>query len=220
MNQDQAWTATLRLDRSGSTSLVEQLRTLLADAIVDGTIAPGSRLPSWRDLASQLGVARGTVRQAYDDLVDANLIVTAGAKGTRVSDQPPRQRATTQPHVRAESGFPFFAVEPLPLQVGVPSQVGFPHALWTRLSREATQRVMGRSIGYPDPCGEADLRLEIAKHLRPTRRGSGATSGACCLEAPRTQNHCAQRKSNPPTAFTPLPASGVERRARRPGSKD
>jgi GntR family transcriptional regulator / MocR family aminotransferase len=169
MNQDRTWTVTLNLDRSATTSLVEQLRRRLAEAIADGTLAPGSRLPSWRDLASQLGVARGTVRQAYDDLVDANLIVTAGAKGTRVTDHPPRRPVTTQARVRAEAGFPFFAVDPLPLQVGVPSQAGFPLALWTRLSREATQQVLEHSVGYPDPCGEAELRQEIAKHLALAR---------------------------------------------------
>ncbi len=169
MNQDPTWTETLCLDRSASASLVEQLRSRLASAITDGTIAPGSRLPSWRDLASQLGVARGTVRQAYDDLVDANLIVSAGAKGTRVADHPLRLPATAKVQVCTEAGFPFFAVEPVPLQIGVPSQAAFPFALWTRLGREATQRVMEHSVGYPDPCGEADLRREIAKHLAVAR---------------------------------------------------
>ena len=71
--------------------------------------------------------------------------------------------------MREDAGFPFFAVDPLPLQVGVPSQAGFPLALWTRLSREVTQKVMERSVGYPDPCGEADLGQEIAKHLAVAR---------------------------------------------------
>jgi GntR family transcriptional regulator/MocR family aminotransferase len=169
MNQDRKWTVTFGLDRTATTSLVEQLRRRLADAIADGTLAPGSRLPSWRDLASQLGIARGTVRQAYAALVDADLIVTAGAKGTRVTSQPASRRATTPVHVRTEAGFPFFAVAPLPLQVSVPSQAGFPIALWTRLSRQATQQTMQHSVGYPDPCGEAELRQEIAKHLALAR---------------------------------------------------
>ena len=40
-------------------------------AILDGRLAPGARLPSWRDLAAQLGVARGTVREAYERLADS-----------------------------------------------------------------------------------------------------------------------------------------------------
>jgi hypothetical protein len=49
--------------------------------------SPGARLPSWLDLAAQLGVARGTVRSAYEKLSVAQLIVASRATGTHVTDR-------------------------------------------------------------------------------------------------------------------------------------
>lgn len=51
-------------------------------------LEPGARLPSWQDLAAQLGVARGTVRAAYEKLNAAQLIVASRATGTRVAPRP------------------------------------------------------------------------------------------------------------------------------------
>ncbi|EJE49033.1 putative transcriptional regulator, partial [Acidovorax sp. CF316] len=74
----------LAVDRSAREPVTEQIRKALHAAIAQGRLAPGARLPSWRDLASQLGVARGTVRAAYEALIDAQLIVALGAAGTFV----------------------------------------------------------------------------------------------------------------------------------------
>jgi GntR family transcriptional regulator / MocR family aminotransferase len=159
----------ISLNRSVDVSLVEQLRSRIAEAIFDGTLAPGSRLPSWRDLASQMGVARGTVRQAYDDLADAHLIVADGARGTRVTEYSTRRRTVEPPITKSGSGFPYFSIAPLPLQMGVPSQAAFPTALWLRVGRQAMREVLEVSVGYPDPRGETGLRREIAAHVAITR---------------------------------------------------
>src|SRR5215475_11528163 len=76
------------LDRSAKTSLAEQIRKGIATAIENGVLLPGARLPSWLDLAAQLGVARGTVRAAYDKLSDAQHIVSSKANGTTVASRP------------------------------------------------------------------------------------------------------------------------------------
>ena len=78
----------LELDRSAKTPLVEQIRKGIGAAIESGVLAPGARLPSWQDLAAQLGVARGTVRAAYEKLSAAQLIVASRATGTHVAERP------------------------------------------------------------------------------------------------------------------------------------
>src|ERR1700679_348466 len=71
----------ITLDRTAEAPLAIQIHGAIRDAIRDGRLAGGARLPSWRDLAAQLGVARGTVRVAYDRLTDEQLIVARGAAG-------------------------------------------------------------------------------------------------------------------------------------------
>src|SRR5258706_5080568 len=78
----------LELDRRAKTPLAEQIRNGIRNAIETGVLASGARLPSWQDLAAQLGVARGTVRSAYEKLSAAQLIVASRATGTHVAARP------------------------------------------------------------------------------------------------------------------------------------
>src|ERR1700732_1890545 len=54
----------IHLERPAGISLSEQIRRWISAAIHDGRLQAGARLPSWRDLAAELGVARGAVRAA------------------------------------------------------------------------------------------------------------------------------------------------------------
>src|ERR1700754_3514602 len=83
----------ISLDRAGKTSLATQIYGAVRSAIETGRLAPGAKLPSWRDLAAQLGVSRGTVRVAYQRLVDEQFAVALGAAGTRVAERPSRSSA-------------------------------------------------------------------------------------------------------------------------------
>src|SRR5687768_12894254 len=57
----------------------------LRTAIREGQLAPGLRLPSSRDLATQLGVARGTVTAAYGQLTAEGYLTTRRGSGTSVA---------------------------------------------------------------------------------------------------------------------------------------
>ena len=63
----------------------EQLRTQIADAVRDGRMAAGERLPTVRRLAENAGVAAGTVARAYRELEAAGVVETRGRNGTFVS---------------------------------------------------------------------------------------------------------------------------------------
>src|SRR5215471_6888593 len=76
----------LALDRAGRTPLAAQIYGAVRDAIVAGRLVPGAKLPSWRDLAVQLGISRGTVRVAYERLINEELAIGKGAAGTRVAE--------------------------------------------------------------------------------------------------------------------------------------
>lgn len=75
----------LRLDAADPTPPFEQLRRQLATAIRAGALAAGTRLPTVRQLAGDLGVAPGTVMRAYRELEEAGLIETRRGSGTTVA---------------------------------------------------------------------------------------------------------------------------------------
>lgn len=171
MRNGEPWkTAGLTLDRVSPTTLVDQIARHIEVAISEGSLQPGGRLPSWRDLAGQLGVARGTVSAAYEKLIDRGELVAAGSAGTRVADYLPPTLVSVPSD--AESllplDFQFRATQGLVFQMGIPAHDAFPATLWARLYRQAVQSTSLR-IGYGDPRGLSELRSAIASHVAIAR---------------------------------------------------
>lgn len=161
----------LELDRSAKTPLAEQIRRGIAAAIESGVLAPGARLPSWLDLAAQLGVARGTVRAAYEKLTAAQLIVASRATGTRVADRPSitgRQDESPDPGSFIEM-YQELTTGPGIFQMGVPARETFPAKLFARIRARAVRAESSAPPLYPDPRGEPELRREIAAYLAIAR---------------------------------------------------
>lgn len=75
----------ITIDPESSVPPFEQVRTSLAEQMADGTLPVGTRLPTVRGLADELGVAPGTVARAYRELEAASLVETRGRAGTFVS---------------------------------------------------------------------------------------------------------------------------------------
>lgn len=162
----------IQLDRTAKLSLSEQIRMSISKAIESGLLAPGTRLPSWQDLAAHLGVARGTVQAAYERLSDAQMIETFGAKGTRVAPRSPT--AMAQPEVPEPGAFmkayEWMNSGPAIFQLGIPAFEGLPEQLFAR-ARSSNLLKTGSfsSLVYPDPRGEIELRREIAGYLSIAR---------------------------------------------------
>lgn len=161
----------IRLLRDGGGSLSGQIFDGIQSSIVEGRLAPGTRLPSWNDLAVQLGVARGTVRAAYERLADAHLVISSGAAGTRVTGRPPITRVEPVQALSRELEGYYLAGEThgLPFQIGVPAADLFPRPLWARLIAEASRTCLSQPARYPDPRGEPGLRAEVAAYLSVAR---------------------------------------------------
>jgi len=163
----------IALNRHDGLSLIEQIRLGIGNAIRDGQLYAGARMPSWRDLAAQLGVARGTVRAAYERLIDEQLLVARGAAGTYVCEHLPPRKLDNQPS-GLRGPLPAFFVQafgnpPLLFQMGVPAQDAFPYTLWSRTAVWAARQAAHSPTNYPDPRGELTLRKEIAAYLAVAR---------------------------------------------------
>jgi GntR family transcriptional regulator len=79
----------LRVDADSAVPVYEQLRTQLLTMIATGVLAPGTQLPTIRQLAADLGLAKGTVSKAYEWLLRDRAIESRGRLGTIVSGPAP-----------------------------------------------------------------------------------------------------------------------------------
>jgi GntR family transcriptional regulator/MocR family aminotransferase len=137
-----------------------QMREALRQAIREGRLPPGTGVPSTRTLAGDLGVSRGVVVEAYEQLVAEGYLVTTPAAETRVTGS---VRAAPPERVRPEP-----RVLELDFRPGHPDLRSFPWEAWRRSSRDALRRAAGQ-LGYGDPRGTLELRAALADYLSRAR---------------------------------------------------
>ncbi|MYW45792.1 winged helix-turn-helix domain-containing protein, partial [Streptomyces sp. SID161] len=77
----------LHLEPHAPGGLRRGLTDALRDAVRSGRLGPGTRLPSSRSLAADLGVARNTVAESYADLVAEGWLTARQGSGTRVAER-------------------------------------------------------------------------------------------------------------------------------------
>ena len=163
----------LAADRDGAEPLTWQIAGQLRDAMADGRLATGERLPSTRTLAGLLGVSRTVVTAAYAQLFAEGWVDGRHGSGTFVADGAPGHPAARG---RPEPALPLWgARDGLPeldgdsiidLRPGIPWTEGIERAAWRRAWRSAGTGVTG---DLPDPRGRADLRTALTGYLRRSR---------------------------------------------------
>ena len=80
----------MTVDLDGPEPLYEQIATVLATRIADGTYPPRRRIPSEAAIVDEFGVSRPTARAAVQLLVERGLVQPVRGKGSFVPDSPPR----------------------------------------------------------------------------------------------------------------------------------
>jgi GntR family transcriptional regulator/MocR family aminotransferase len=164
---------------AGRGDLSARIYRQLHEAIIEGRLGPGERLPPTRELAASLSVSRNTVAVAYERLTAEGFLVGRVGAGTFVCANPPSHPpATDRPggEIPVRPVWRALAADPSParpvlfdFQVGVPDAHGFPMAAWRRLVARELRDVGVRASGYVDPAGHEGLRAAIARHIGLSR---------------------------------------------------
>ncbi|MCU7697242.1 PLP-dependent aminotransferase family protein [Acinetobacter sp. AYS6] len=164
--------------------ITAQLIHALREAVQSGDLQPGDPLPSSRELAQTLGVARGTIIEAYDQLLAEGVFDSQARTGTYVSHA--LAKKTTPQHAQKEtpsssipltkSAFSYAKVleefKPLPhvpFAVSVPVGRTRPSDVWRKFGNKFRSRGAGIPSGYGEPQGVLSLRIAIADYVRRSR---------------------------------------------------
>ncbi|OIK03196.1 PLP-dependent aminotransferase family protein [Streptomyces monashensis] len=158
--------ADLHLELSGPGGRRAALIRALREAVRSGRLAPGTRLPPYRSLAADLGVARNTVADAYAELVAEGWLTARQGSGTRVADRAEPLRGAVRTPVRT----PVRARGPRhDLRQGAPDASSFPRAAWAAAYRRALQAAPSEAFGPGDPAGRREVREALAEYLARAR---------------------------------------------------
>jgi GntR family transcriptional regulator/MocR family aminotransferase len=155
----------LHLELAVGSGLRSGLEDALRTAVRSGRLAPGTRLPSSRALAADLGVARNTVADAYAELTAEGWLTAQQGSGTRVAHRAePRSNPPATDHRALTRQRPAHALVP-----GSPNLAEFPRVQWLAAARRALTAAPYDAFGYGDPAGRIELRTALAAYLARAR---------------------------------------------------
>jgi GntR family transcriptional regulator/MocR family aminotransferase len=161
---------TAPLDPSAPEPFYRQIYDRICGAIASGALKPGDRIPSARAMATELGLARGTVDMAYSLLAAEGYILPRGQAGTTVTPHlEPRARLSRVPQVIPARPSAFRPDSILPFQMGLPALDAFPRKIWARLGARSVRTLQPASMAHPSVFGTQALRAEIAAYLQVSR---------------------------------------------------
>lgn len=169
-----------------------QLYRGIRDAILNGTLAPQSRLPSTRDLARSEGIARNTALRVYEQLFDDGYLVRHRGAGHYVAPELPEHVAVRRgsapsaatppvrpPHLsrRGQRLAPLALVSWAPVlpKVAVDFRYGptafadASHKIWRQYVARAAREATAAHLDYGAPAGLPELRSAVAEYLTRAR---------------------------------------------------
>jgi GntR family transcriptional regulator/MocR family aminotransferase len=177
----QSWAAlhAFHLDRGIDVPLFRQLYLQIRSAILSCSLRPGSKLPSTRELAVQLGISRTAVVSAYEQLLAEGYTIGRKGAGTYISSDLPEPFARSRGK-RIEPARPpsllagsFVDVtmqnDDRPFNLGRTLIDARTVELWRKTSARTFRRLEASHLGYGDPRGTVELRKVICDYLQAAR---------------------------------------------------
>ncbi|MGI9276458.1 MAG: PLP-dependent aminotransferase family protein [Endozoicomonas sp.] len=176
----------LVLDSDISTAMFRQLYLALREQVLDGRLRPGTRLPSSRALAGDLGVGRNTVIAAFDQLLAEGYLETRKGSGTYIAEVLPETWHSAKPlptvnhsgaaRLQLSDYAELMSRETIrsgqtnqSFCVGVPNLRAFPAKVWNRLQQQVPSAGLTEIMGFNDPMGYQPLREAVADYVRSSR---------------------------------------------------
>ncbi|MET0169352.1 MAG: PLP-dependent aminotransferase family protein, partial [Aliihoeflea sp.] len=186
MTSGQGWAKlyAFEVDRAADAPVFRQIYLQLRSAILSGTLRPGTKLPSTRELAVQLGVSRSAVVSAFEQLLAEGYTFGKKGAGTYIASDLPepfaairgrrkRQASVAQTVASPREPGGFLDVtsqnDERPFNLGRTLVDARTAELWRKLSARSLRSFGRQHLGYTDPCGMLELRKSVCDYLQAAR---------------------------------------------------
>lgn len=159
----------LTIDHLSREPIFQQIYEAIRDRIINGKLEAGSKLPSSRAFARELGVSRSSIVNAYDQLIAEGYAASRKGSGIFVTDLPELRISVVSGKKKNNFSEPELDYDPVPFYPGVPEMRLFPYEKWARsvarVARERPQDLLECRHKF----GDFRLRSAISKHLSEWR---------------------------------------------------
>ncbi|PFV81350.1 GntR family transcriptional regulator [Bacillus sp. AFS059628] len=159
------------INRSLDIPLIRQVYQQIREQILNGDLQSGEKLPSTRELSSELNVSRNVILEAYDQLLAEGFLVAKRGAGTFVAEGTflEQQNKTPSFHYVNWNEDKNKDDNIINFRSGIPALDLFPRKTWAKLSHTIWNDIAPSTFGYDIPEGRPELRQVLSRYLLKTR---------------------------------------------------
>ncbi|WP_332647272.1 MocR-like pyridoxine biosynthesis transcription factor PdxR [Lysinibacillus sp. 54212] len=161
----------LPIDRSLEIPLIKQIYGQIRERILNGEFQSGEKLPSTRELSSQLKVSRNVILEAYDQLLAEGFLTSRTGSGTFIAEgavlKQSKKRALFHTNPADEENIK--EEQLINFRSGIPALDLFPRKTWAKLAHSVWNDTSNTMFGYDIPEGRPELRTVLSRYLLKTR---------------------------------------------------
>ncbi|WP_024347669.1 PLP-dependent aminotransferase family protein [Lacrimispora indolis] len=157
------------IDRESNNSLAKQMYSSIKESILCGTLQPGEKLPSSRELSNYLNVARNMVVESYEQLIAEGYAYSKSGSGTYISEGAQFQRAKTINVHKQQYDKKCRNSNLISFRTGIPDLDEIPIKKWAQIYHNIALDIKASQMDYQNPFGDYELRTQISLYLNRVR---------------------------------------------------
>lgn len=162
----------INIDRESKDSLAKQIYSFIKESVLCGTVHPGEKLPSSRELSNYLNVARNIVVESYEQLIAEGYVYSKSGSGTYISEGVQFQRVKIGNIQKQKNDKKYQSTNIISFRTGIPDLGEIPIKKWAQMYHNIALDIKSFQMDYQNSFGDYELRTQISLYLNRAR-------GAC-----------------------------------------